>query len=80
MPSQVVVFTKAPGSIWEIPVQIEVRPEMAGGWRVEQEFIDAIRGKGPVTHTTFEDGVRYMEFTDAVLKSSRSGKTVYLPM
>ena len=60
--------------------EIEVRPEMTGGWRVEQEFINAIRGEETITHTTFEDGVRYMEFTDAVLKSAQSGNTVYLPL
>jgi len=52
-----------------------------GGWRVEEEFISAIRGLEPVTHTSFEDGVRYMEFTtDAVTLSAQSGQTVYLPL
>ncbi|MGH7312354.1 MAG: Gfo/Idh/MocA family protein, partial [Candidatus Rokuibacteriota bacterium] len=36
------------------------------GWRVEEEFVNAVRGRERVSHTTFEDGVRYMEFTDAV--------------
>ena len=44
------------------------------GWRVEEEFVNAIRGRERVSHTTFEDGVRYMEFTDAVHRSAaRSG-------
>jgi predicted dehydrogenase len=60
--------------------EIEIRPEMAGGWRVEQEFVNAIRGEGTVTHSTFADGVKYMEFTDAVLISAQSGETVHLPM
>jgi predicted dehydrogenase len=46
------------------------------GWRVEEEFVSAIRGKEPVTRTTFEDGVRYMEFTDAVANSAVLGKAV----
>jgi len=29
-----------------------------------------------VTHTSFEDGVRYMEFTDAVSRSAATGQTV----
>jgi predicted dehydrogenase len=60
--------------------EIEIRPELAGGWRVEQEFVNAIRGEETVTHTTFTDGVKYMEFTDAVLISAQSGETVHLPM
>src|SRR4030095_7749058 len=46
------------------------------GWRVEEEFVSAIRGREKITHTTFEDGVRYMEFTDAVTKSATSGQAV----
>jgi predicted dehydrogenase len=46
------------------------------GWRVEEEFVSAIRGKEKISHTTFEDGVRYMEFTDAVAKSAASGQAV----
>ena len=49
-------------------------------WRVEEEFINAIRGIEPVTHTTFEAGVQYMEFTEAVARSARSGRTVWLPL
>ena len=60
--------------------KIEIRPEMKGGWRVEQEFINAIRGEANVSHSTFSDGVKYMEFTDAVLISAQSGETVSLPM
>jgi predicted dehydrogenase len=50
-----------------------------GGWRVEEEFIDAIRGLAPVRLTTFEDGVRYMEFTEAVFRSRTTGRAVPLP-
>jgi predicted dehydrogenase len=49
----------------EIPIPAERRV----GWRVEEEFINAIRGQEKVSRTTFEDGVRYMEFTDAVARS-----------
>ena len=41
-----------------------------GSWRVEEEFINAIRGKEPITYTTFEDGVKYMAFTEAVMNAS----------
>ena len=58
---------------------IDVPVENQGGWRVEEEFINAIRGLEPVTHTNFVDGVRYMEFTDAVTISIQSGERVTLP-
>lgn len=56
----------------EIPVPEKER----GGWRVEEEFIRAIRGEEVVTHTTFADGVSYMEFTDAVARSMADGRVV----
>ncbi len=49
-------------------------------WRVEEEFVNAIRGLEKVTRQTFEDGVRYMEFTEAVLRSSQTGKKIPLPL
>ena len=47
---------------------------------MEDEFINAIRGLEPVTHTSFDDGVRYMEFTEAVTLSAESGERVHLPL
>jgi predicted dehydrogenase len=49
------------------------------GWRVEQEFIAAIRGEAPVRRTTFADGVRYMEFTEAVHLSALERRVVDIP-
>ena len=60
--------------------EIDIPTEKQGGWRVEEEFINAIRGLEPVTHTNFFDGVRYMEFTDAVTVSMQSGERVTLPL
>ncbi len=60
--------------------RVEIDPRKRGGWRVEEEFINAIRGKESVTHTDFMTGVRYMEWTDAVARSSRTGMTVHLPL
>ncbi len=56
------------------PVDIDAR--RGPGWRVEEEFINAIRGREPIRFTTFEDGVRYMRFTDAVHASAAGGATV----
>ena len=50
--------------------------EKQQSWRVEVEFVNAIRGLEPVRLTTFKDGVAYMEFTEAV---ARSGRAVHLP-
>lgn len=55
--------------------EIPIPPGEAGGWRVEQEFIAAVRGTEAITHTTFEDGVKYMEFTEAVARSLISRTT-----
>ena len=56
--------------------EIAIPTEQRIGWRVEEEFVNAIRGREKISHTTFEDGVRYMEFTDAVAKSAASGQGV----
>jgi predicted dehydrogenase len=48
--------------------------------RVEEEFINAIRGREQVSMTTFETGVRYMEWTEAVHRSAASGAAVQLPL
>ena len=50
----------------EIPIPADKR----GGWRVEEEFIAAIRGTGRVQFTDFAAGVRYMDFTEAVARSA----------
>ena len=60
--------------------EIEVPAHEAGGWRVEDEFISAIRGQEEITHTDFATGVKYMEFTEAVHRSRTSGAAVNLPM
>ena len=51
-----------------------------GTWRVERDFVEAIRGVAPVRLTTFEDGVRYMEMTEAVARSIERGEAVRLPL
>ena len=56
--------------------EIVIPAEKRIGWRVEEEFVNAIRGHEKITHTDFEDGVRYMEFTDAVAKSAATGQAV----
>ena len=59
--------------------EIAVPPEKEGRWRVEEEFIDAIRGQGKIRLTDFATGLRYMEFTEAVARSAAQGKAITLP-
>ncbi len=60
--------------------EISIPASEAGSWRVEEEFVNAIRGQEEITHTHFEDGVKYMEFTEAVTRSMQSGSVVALPL
>ncbi|MEE9248340.1 MAG: Gfo/Idh/MocA family oxidoreductase [Dehalococcoidia bacterium] len=60
--------------------EIPISPEKRGGWRVEEEFINAIRGLEKVKLTSFEDGVKYMEFTEAVTRSAQTGQAIDLPL
>ena len=60
--------------------EITIADERRGDWRVEEEFVNAVRGKEKITRTAFDDGVRYMEFTEAVARSAASGEAVRLPL
>ncbi len=42
--------------------------------------MNAIRGVEPVKMNTFEIGVRYMEWTEAIYRSAESGRAVCLPL
>lgn len=59
---------------------IPITEDLRGGWQVEDDFIAAIRGERPVTHTDFLTGARYMQFTEAVARSSRHQEPVHLPL
>lgn len=56
--------------------EIAVPEQERGGWRVEADFAASIRDGAPVKFTSFADGVRYMEFTEAVARSAASGAAV----
>ncbi len=60
--------------------QIPISDELRGGWQVEADFVAAIRGERAVTHTDFLTGARYMQFTEAVARSSRHQEPVQLPL
>ena len=69
------LMTAAPGEPW---ASVTMRPDETGDWRVEADFIDAIRLGTPVTRTDFATGVRYMAFTDAVVEAARTGARVVI--
>ncbi|MCL0044383.1 Gfo/Idh/MocA family oxidoreductase [Dehalococcoidia bacterium] len=60
--------------------EINIPGEKQGAWRVEEEFINSIRGLENVTLTTFGVGVQYMEFTEAVTRSAQTCQSVSLPL
>jgi predicted dehydrogenase len=66
----------------EVPAleEIPIPPEKAREWRVEAEFVEAIRGGPPPRFTDFATGVAYMEFTEAVARSARLGVAIELPL
>jgi predicted dehydrogenase len=57
-----------------------IPPEKLGGWRVEAEFVGAIRGEEPVKRTDFATGLRDMEFTEAVARSATQSRAITLPL
>ncbi len=63
-------------SLEEIPIP----PEKARAWRVEADFVDAIRASTPIRFTDFATGVAYMEFTEAVARSAQRGEAIELPL
>lgn len=60
--------------------ELPLPSEDEAGWRVEAEFIGAIRGQEPIRFTDFATGLRYMEFTEAAARSAATGAAVDLPL
>ena len=60
--------------------EVSVPTDEQGGWRVEADFVEAIRGGNRPALTDFATGVRYMEFTEAVERSIRESAPITLPV
>ncbi len=61
--------------------EVTIPPQNAGGWRVEEEFINTIRGLEDIEYTTFTTGVEYMKFTQAVNDSfNNNGERITIPI
>jgi len=59
--------------------KLAIPPELETAWTVEKDFIDAVvHGGHP--EPSFETGVQYLEFTEAVNLSARGGHAVELPL
>jgi hypothetical protein len=61
-------------------MELDVPLPILGRWRVEEEFVRAIRGQEAVRLNPFTTGVAGMEFTEAALFSAGSGSAVKLPL
>ena len=57
---------------------VEIAPSERDEWRVERDFVAAIRGQQIDEQTDLATAVRYMRFVDAVHESSWSGERVVL--
>lgn len=60
--------------------EIPIPSDRAQPWRVEADFVDAIRLGSPIRFTDFATGVAYMEFTEAVARSAQTHEPVDLPL
>jgi len=60
------------------PIEIQPRDDERADWRVEAEFVGAIRGEEEVQLTDVATAVRYLEFTDAVHASAATGRRIPL--
>jgi len=49
--------------------KITISRAQSRGWQVEADFVKSIREHAPVELTSFEQGVRYMAFTERVAES-----------
>lgn len=60
------------------PQPLEPDPGTAGTWTVERDFVTSIREGAPVILTSFEDGLEYMRFTEAVWRSWNESRALHL--
>lgn len=56
--------------------EIAIPEEERSYWRVEEEFVQAIRGLEQIQYSPFTTGVKYMAFTEAVRRSIDNGRMV----
>ncbi|CAA9292030.1 MAG: NADH-dependent dehydrogenase [uncultured Chloroflexi bacterium] len=59
--------------------EVSISDDEARPWTVESDFVEAVRQGKPDPEPSFWDGLKYMEFTEAVAKSAQDGRAVDLP-
>jgi predicted dehydrogenase len=60
--------------------EVPITPDEERQWTAEVDFIAAVREGRPSVEPTFQDGLKYMEMTEAIFRSIKSGQTVTLPL
>jgi predicted dehydrogenase len=56
---------------------VDLAPELEGEWRVEEDFLAAVKSKGRIRpRPNFEEGVRYMRVVQAVADSRAQNEWV----
>ena len=61
------------------PQKVHIPKECLSSWQVEKNFIDAVRGVAVKPGISFEEGLRYMRFTQAVVDSiQKNGVWIHL--
>jgi predicted dehydrogenase len=58
---------------------LPIPPDMADRWHVEEDFVAAVRGEIDDPRPSFLDGLRNMEYLEAVYTSTKEGRWVDLP-
>ena len=60
--------------------EVQIPEADARTWTVEKDFVTAVREGKRDPEPSFWDGLKYMEFTEAVFKSADEGRAVDLPL
>ena len=58
---------------------VEVSAADAREWSVEADFVNAVRSGKRAVEPSFWDGLKYMEMTEAIFRSAKTGQAVDLP-
>jgi predicted dehydrogenase len=58
---------------------LDIAPADARAWSVEADFINAVREGKRTAEPSFWDGLKYMEMTEAIFRSAKTGQAVELP-
>jgi predicted dehydrogenase len=60
--------------------EVPITPDTERRWTAEVDFINAVREGRPSVEPTFQDGLKYMEMTEAIFRSIQTGQAITLPL